>query len=120
MAVWSLFMGRQNINGKLLLLKHENRSRLNAWLEIVENQIRISVEVESVEIMKCFIMAGLGLRFLAISDCKAEIASGRLRSIPLEPEPMKPRRGLICRRDEAFSKAGLGFIQVVLENVDRM
>ncbi len=49
--------------------------------------------------------------------CREEIAAGKLRAIPLGPEPMMRRLGLIYRKDKALSKAALGFIQVVLDNV---
>ena len=35
----------------------------------------------------------------------------------LAPEPMIRRLGLIYRKDKALSKAALGFIQVVLDNL---
>jgi hypothetical protein len=35
--------------------------------------------------------------------------------MPMAPEPMARRLGLIYRKDKALSKAALGFIQVVLE-----
>ena len=102
----------------LLLPKHgKTRSRLNEWLEIVEDQLRISMELDSTEMMKRFVMAGLGLTFLAVSNCREEIAAGKMRAIPLAPEPMMRRLGLIYRKDKALSKAALGFIQVVMENV---
>jgi DNA-binding transcriptional LysR family regulator len=45
------------------------------------------------------------------------VAAGKLRAIPLSPEPMVRRLGLIYRKDKALSKAALGFIQVVLDNL---
>ncbi len=90
---------------------------MNAWLEPVESDIRISMELDSTEMMKRFVMAGLGLSFLAVSNCREEIAAGKLRGIALAPEPMVRRLGLIYRKDKALSKAALGFIQVVLDNV---
>jgi DNA-binding transcriptional LysR family regulator len=63
-------------------------------------------------------MAGLGASFLAISNCREEVAAGKLKAISLAPEPMVRRLGLIYRRDKALSKAALGFIQVVLDHVD--
>jgi len=102
----------------LLLPKQgKTRTRLNEWLEIVEDQILISMELDSTEMMKRFVMAGLGLSFLAVSNCREEVAAGKLKGIPLAPEPMMRRLGLIYRKDKALSKAALGFIQVVLENV---
>jgi DNA-binding transcriptional LysR family regulator len=90
------------------------RSRLNTWFENVEDELRISMELDSSETMKRFVMAGLGISFLAASNCREEVADGDLQSIPLGPEPMIRKLGLIYRKDKALSKAGLGFIQVIL------
>ena len=100
----------------LLPTSGTTRARLNTWLEPVEDQIHVSMELDSTEMMKRFTMAGLGLSFLAASNCREEIASGKLRALSLAPEPMLRRLGLIYRKDKALSKAALGFIQVILEN----
>jgi len=102
----------------LLLPKQgKTRTRLNQWLEPVEDRVRISMELDSTEMMKRFVIAGLGVSFLVASNCREEVAAGKLRSISLAPEPMVRRLGLIYRRDKALSKAALGFIQVVMEKV---
>ena len=102
----------------LVLPKYgKTRTRLNEWLEVVEEDIRISMELDSTEMMKHFVIAGLGVSFVAASNCREEIAAGKLWSIPLAPEPMVRRLGLIYRKDKALSKAALGFIQIVLDNV---
>jgi DNA-binding transcriptional LysR family regulator len=93
------------------------RARLNAWFELHEDDLRISMELDSTEMMKRFVMAGLGVSFLAASNCREEVAAGKLRAISLAPEPMIRRLGLIYRKDKALSKAALGFIQVVLDNL---
>jgi DNA-binding transcriptional LysR family regulator len=102
----------------LVLPKYgKTRTRLNEWLEVVEEDIKISMELDSTEMMKHFVIAGLGVSFVAASNCREEIAAGKLRAIPLAPEPMVRRLGLIYRKDKALSKAALGFIQIVLDNV---
>ena len=95
----------------------KTRTRLNEWLEPVEDDIRISMELDSTEMMKRFVIAGLGASFLAASNCGEEIAAGKLLAISLAPERMVRRLGLIYRKDKALSKAALGFIQVVLEQM---
>lgn len=95
----------------------KTRTRVNEWLEPVEDEIRISMELDSTEMMKRFVIADLGVSFLAASNCREEVAAGKLRTISLAPEPMVRRLGLIYRKDKALSKAALGFIQVVLDNV---
>src|SRR5579862_1318050 len=92
------------------------RARLNLWLEPVEDTIQVSMELDSTEMLKRFVMAGLGACFLAASNCRDEIAAGSVVALPLAPEPMIRSLGLIYRKDKALSKAALGFIQVVLDN----
>ncbi len=90
------------------------RSRLNAWFESVEDELQVSMELDSSETMKRFVMAGLGISFLAASNCLEEVEAGTLATIPLAPEPMIRKLGLIYRKDKALPKAALGFIQVIL------
>jgi len=92
------------------------RARLNAWLEPIEGHVQTSMELDSTEMIKRFVMAGLGFSFLAASHCREEVASGKLSAVPLGPEPMYRNVALIYRKDKALSKAALGFIQVILEH----
>ncbi|MCX6614302.1 MAG: LysR family transcriptional regulator [Acidobacteria bacterium] len=91
------------------------RAKLNSWLEPVEEQLQVSMELDSTEMIKRFVMAGLGISFLAASHCREEIAAGKLVTLSLGPEQMIRRLGLIYRKDKALSRAALGFIQVVLD-----
>lgn len=109
---------REAVEFPLLLPKQgKTRNRLNEWLEPVEDDVRIAMELDSTEMMKRFVAAGLGISFVAASNCQEEIAAGTLVAVPVAPEPMVRRLGLIYRKDKALSKAALGFIQVVLDNV---
>jgi DNA-binding transcriptional LysR family regulator len=92
------------------------RSRLNAWMEAVEDQISVSMELDSTEMIKRFVLAGLGVSFVATAHCAEEVAAGRLVAISLGPDPIARQVGLIYRKDKALSKAALGFIEVVLQN----
>jgi DNA-binding transcriptional LysR family regulator len=99
----------------LLLPKYgTTRARLNEWLELVEDSLNVSMELDSTEMVKRFVMAGLGISFLAASHFLDDLAAGRLCALSLEPEPMMRRLALVYRKDKALSKAALGFIQVVL------
>ncbi|MCP5115185.1 MAG: LysR family transcriptional regulator [bacterium] len=96
----------------------KTRARLNEWLELVEDDIHVSMELDSTEMMKRFVMAGLGLAFLASSNCREEVESKRLAIVSLSPEAMVRRLGLIYRKDKALSKAALGFINVTLSQAE--
>ncbi len=104
------------LNHPLLLPKAgTTRSRLNHWMENVEDNTQISMELDSTEMIKRFVMAGLGISFLSTSSLVEEVREGKLIAISLAPEPMLRRLGLIYRKDKALSKAALGFIQVILD-----
>ena len=108
----------RDLSGFPLLLPKSGttRARLNVWLEPLEEQMNISMELDSTEMIKRFVMAGLGFSFLAASHCLEEVAEGRLSVVSLGPEPMIRRVGLIYRKDKALSKAALGFIQILLDH----
>jgi DNA-binding transcriptional LysR family regulator len=102
---------------QVLLPKTGNtRARLAQWLDPVFDELNISMELDSTEMIKRFVMAGLGISFLAASHCNEEVSLGKIRCLSLAPEPMIRRLGLIYRKDKALSKAALGFIQVTLAN----
>jgi DNA-binding transcriptional LysR family regulator len=94
------------------------RARLNAWLEPVEDELHVSMELDSTEMIKKFVAAGLGISFLAASHCKVDVEQGHLATVSLGPEPMIRNLGLIYRKDKGLSKAALGFIQVIIDHAE--
>jgi DNA-binding transcriptional LysR family regulator len=92
------------------------RRRLSVWLEAVEDDINISMELDSTEMIKRFVLAGLGVSFLAGTHCRDEVSAGKLAAVSLGPDPMVRQLALIYRKDKALSKAALGFIEVTLKN----
>lgn len=108
---------RELVGVPLLMPKSgATRAKLTAWIEPVEDELSVSMELDSTEMMKRFVMAGLGLAFVAASNCAEEVAAGKLAAVSLGPEPMMRRLGLIYRKDKSLSKAALGFIQVTLDH----
>jgi DNA-binding transcriptional LysR family regulator len=107
-----------DLAGQPLLLPKSGatRNRLNAWLEPVEESVQISMELDSTEMIKRFVLAGMGVGFVAGSHCREEVTAGRLAAIPLGPDSMARQIGLIYRKDKALSKAALGFIEVTLSH----
>src|SRR5271156_1501370 len=108
----------EDVVGYQLLLPKTGvtRARLDGWLEPVEHRIQISMELDSTEMIKRFVMAGLGLSFISTTTCREEVEARKLATVSLGPEPLIRRLGLIYRKDKALSKAALGFIQVILEH----
>ncbi|HZQ50926.1 MAG TPA: LysR family transcriptional regulator [Bryobacteraceae bacterium] len=117
LASYERVMPHDLLGEQLLLPKTgTTRARLNAWLDAVQDDLNISMELDSTEMIKRFVMAHLGVSFLAASHCREEVAAAKLAAVPLGPEPMIRRLGLIYRRDKSLSKAALGFIQVTLDH----
>jgi DNA-binding transcriptional LysR family regulator len=108
----------QDLLGEPLLIPKTGttRAKLNEWLDPIDHEMTISMELDSTEMIKRFVMAEIGISFLAASHCAEEVEAKRLAAVSLGPEPMMRRLGLIYRKDKALSKAALGFIQVTLEN----
>ncbi|MCC7234596.1 MAG: LysR family transcriptional regulator [Bryobacterales bacterium] len=110
----------RDLLGQPLLLPKSGttRARLNEWLELVEPDLQISMELDATEMTKRFVLARLGISFLAASHCAEEVEQGRLAAVSLGPEPLIRRLALVYRKDKSLSKAALGFIQVMLEHSD--
>lgn len=107
----------EDMLGQTLLLPKggSTRAKVNAWLEPVSDQVMISMELDSTEMIKRFVLAGLGISFMAMAHFQEGVDSGQFAALSLSPEPLIRRLGLVYRRDKAFSKAGLEFIQVVMD-----
>ncbi|MCU0225999.1 MAG: LysR family transcriptional regulator [Bryobacterales bacterium] len=104
-------------NHTVLMPKYgTTRKRLTTWFEAAGDNLQISMELDSTEMIKRFCLADMGVGFLAYTHCREEVEAGLLRAISIEPEPMIRRLGLIYKKDKALSKAALGFIQVILEH----
>lgn len=116
-ASYERVLPRDLLGEQLLLPKTgTTRARLNVWFDSVHDELNVSMELDSTEMIKRFVMANLGISFLAASHCREEVAANKLGCVSLGPEAMIRRVGLIYRRDKSLSKAALGFIQVTLDN----
>lgn len=106
----------QIVKHRLLLPRSgRTRSRINEYLNLVEDDLKIAMELESSEMTKHFVMAGLGIGFMAVTSARDEILQGHLVGIRLSPLPMVRTIGLIYRKDKPLSKAGLGLIEVIAD-----
>ena len=100
----------------LLLPKSgRTRSRIDEYLAGVEDDLNVSMELESSEMIKQFVMAGLGLGFMGISNAQSELRRKAICAVALSPLPMMRNLGMIYRKDKPLSRASLGFIDVVAE-----
>ena len=91
------------------------RVMLDRMLRDYRNNVQISMELASVETIKKFVGAGLGISVISRTYAQPEVAAGVLKLIPLEGQRIYRELGLIYRRDRHHSLPAKVFIEVVRE-----
>jgi DNA-binding transcriptional LysR family regulator len=85
-------------------LLHEHRDHL-----------QISMELASVESIKKFVGANLGISLISRAYAQADVAAGMLELIPLADQKIHRELGLVYRRDRQLSLPAKVFVEVVRE-----
>ncbi len=103
-----------------LLLPKGGRTRalLDDFMAAVRDKVTISMELESSEMLKRFVLAGLGVSFLARTYAQNELRAGTLKLVALRGG-MSMQLGLIYRKDKALSRAALAFIEVATQGTGK-
>jgi DNA-binding transcriptional LysR family regulator len=93
------------------LLPKQGRRRESLDYLFAQNKIipRIAMELDSSELLKRLILAGLGIGFLPRINIVAELNQGLLKTIDVEGPEMPRHLALISRRDATLTRAGNAF-----------
>jgi DNA-binding transcriptional LysR family regulator len=70
------------------------------------------MEVESSELLKRLVIAGLGLGFLPRSNVQEDTKSGALKIIRIEGVRLNRELALIYRKDKALTRAAHVFLEI--------
>jgi len=92
------------------------RVAIDRLFRAYRDHIQISMELASVETIKKFVGAGLGISLISRTYAQAEVAAGVLKLIPLDGQKIHRELGLIYRRDRYLSLPAKVFIEVVRES----
>lgn len=97
-----------------LLLPKQGRQRelIEDLFRSRDTQPRIAMEVESSELLKRLIVAGLGLGFLPRSNVLTDTRSGALKIIKVEGVRINRELALVYRRDKTLTRAALMFLEI--------
>ena len=76
------------------------------------NQLQISMELASVETIKKFVGAGLGVSLLSKSYATIEEQTGVLHLVPIQGMKLVRKLGLVYRTDRHLSRAAQAFAEV--------
>ncbi len=97
-----------------LLLPKSGRQRdqLDDFFRSEDAQPRIAMEVESSELLKRLIGAGLGMGFLPRAVVSADAAAGGLRILKVDGLRISRELALVFRREKSLSRAAHAFLEI--------
>ncbi len=100
-----------------LLLPKAGRTRdaIEALFEDRRMKPKISMELDSSELLKRFVAVDIGVGFIARSNVKEEVQLGTLAAIGLSDAHIKRDLALVFRKDKALSRAALAFIDTAVK-----
>ena len=85
-------------------LYHERKLKLN-----------ISMELDSSELLKRFVAAGVGVGFIARSNVEQDVKAGTLVAVSISDAVVRRDLALVFRKDKALSRAALAFIDIAVK-----
>jgi DNA-binding transcriptional LysR family regulator len=76
---------------------------------------KVSMELDSSELLKRFVAADVGVGFIARSNILEDAKAGVLAAVPLADASIRRDLALVFRKDKALSRAALAFIEVAVK-----
>lgn len=76
---------------------------------------KISMELDSSELLKRFVAADVGIGFIARSNVLEDIKAGALAAIKIADASIRRDLALVFRKDKALSRAALAFIEIAVK-----
>jgi len=76
---------------------------------------KISMELDSSELLKRFVAADVGVGFIARSNVIEDVQAGVLAAVPLADASVRRDLALVFRKDKALGRAALAFIDVAVK-----
>lgn len=104
------------VNYPLLLPKAgRTRDAIEALLHERHLKANVSMELDSSELLKRFVAAGVGIGFIASSNVTEDVRAGVLAAVPLSDTQIRRDLALVFRKDKALSRASLAFIDIAVK-----
>ena len=89
------------------------RQLLDKMFRPYREQLRVTMELPSVGMIKNFVAAGLGATLISSSFAQNEARAGHAVLIPLKGAELWRELGMIYRKDRSLPRAALAFIALV-------
>lgn len=100
-----------------LLLPKQGRQRelLSNIFRMHDLQPKNIMEVESSELMKRFVIAGLGIGFLPCANIAEEVRTGVLEIVPLESIRISRDLGLVHLKEKSLTRSAQAFQEIAVQ-----
>ena len=97
----------------LLMMKHgRQREKINHFFHSRDVQPRVAMELESSELLKRLIGAGIGMGFLPHTNVRADESAGLLKTMKVEGMRVQRELSLVFRKDKTLTRAAHAFLEV--------
>jgi DNA-binding transcriptional LysR family regulator len=100
-----------------LLLPKVGRTRDAIEQVFAERRLKptVSMELDSSELLKRFVAAGVGIGFIARSNVLEDLRAGVLSVLAITDAQIRRDLALVFRKDKALSRAALAFIDITVK-----
>ncbi|MGH9521293.1 MAG: LysR substrate-binding domain-containing protein [Terriglobales bacterium] len=100
----------------LLVPEHgRTRDSLEQLFHERKLKMNISMELDSSELLKRFVAAGVGIGFIARSNVAVEVKARTLVAVEISDATVRRDLALVFRKDKALSRAALAFIDIAVK-----
>ena len=89
------------------------RQVLDKQFRPFRSQMRVSMELPSVGMIKVFVAAGLGVSLISESFARDEVRIGQVKLIPISDMDVWRELGLVYRRDRTLPRSAAAFVSLV-------
>ncbi|HXN24838.1 MAG TPA: LysR family transcriptional regulator [Candidatus Dormibacteraeota bacterium] len=81
------------------------RQLLDKYFQPYRSRLRVTMELPSVSMIKCFVAAGLGVSLISSGFARDEVLAGKVKLIPIADVELWRELGLVYRRDRVLPNA---------------
>ncbi len=89
------------------------RQLLDKHFRPYRSRLRVSMELPSVGMIKCFVAAGLGVSLISASFARDEVRAGEVKLIALQDVDLWRELGLVYRRNRSLPRTATAFIAMI-------
>jgi len=89
------------------------RQLLDKFFQPYRSQIRVTMELPSVSMIKRFVAAGLGVSLISASFVRDEVRAGKLKLVAIQGAELSRELGLVYRRDRTLPRSASVFITLI-------